>query len=241
MTLQAARWRQRLTPGWLLRTLLASRGTIQTPLGPEWQQDLAAIRETRALVPLLMSDACALQILTCARAARGLNGVMAEAGVLMGGSARLICEAKADVPVHLFDVFEGLHLAAPRSEAEADVQAHFGPVHGSREAVERLLAPYAGVHIHPGFFPQSAAGLGDVLFSFVHLDLDLPPSTRLALEYFHPRMVAGGMLIGDDYTDRGVRKTFDDFFADRNDTVIELPWGQVMIVKQGNGERADRP
>lgn len=240
MRLRPAGWRQRLTPGWLLRRFLASRGTIQTPLGPEWRADLAAIRETRTLVPLLMSDASALQILICARAARKLDGAMAEAGVLMGGSARLICQAKGEAPLHLFDIFESLQSAARGSAAQEEVRAHFGRVHGKRQVVERLLAPYPAVHIHAGFFPQSAVGLEDARFSFVHLDLDLPPSTRGALEFFHPRMVSGGLLIGDDYGDRGVRDTFDGFFAGRRDTVIALPWGQVMIVTQGEASEPDR-
>ena len=231
--LKATGWRDRLTPGWLLRSLLASRGTIQAPLGPEWHGDLAIIRETRALVPLLMNDAAALQILLCARAACSLGGAMAEAGVLMGGSARLICEAKGAAPLHLFDIFETLQAGPGATDEQEEVRLHFGAIHGQKEAVERLLSPYPAVNVHPGFFPASAADLAEVRFSFVHLDLDLPPSTRAGLEFFHPRLVAGGILIGDDYNDRGVRRTFERFLEGGRDTVIALPWGQVMIVKQG--------
>ena len=48
-----------------------------------------------------------------------------------------------------------------------------------------------------------------------------------------PRMIAGGILIGDDYQDVGLRSLFRTYFAGRSDTCVELPWGQVMIVKQG--------
>lgn len=181
-----------------------------------------------------MSDAAALQIQICVRAVRGLSGVMAEAGVLMGGSARLICEAKGDAPLYLFDVFETLQPAAgpSPSEHEAGLRAHFGTVHGARAQVERLLAAYPGVHMRPGVFPGSAAGMEDARFCFVHLDMDLPRSTRDGLEFFHPRLVDGGILIGDDYDDAGVREVFTDYFSGRPDTLIALPWGQVMVVRQ---------
>ncbi len=227
-------WRRFLSRGWVLRALLATRGLILSPLGPDGLADLAAIRATRAQVPLLMNDAAALQIILCARAARRLGGAMAEAGVLMGGSARLICEAKGALPLHLFDVFETLQsadAAMPGMDAGA-VLAHFGNVHGDSARVAALLAPYPGVHLHPGVFPESAADVAGVQFCFVHIDLDLPGSINDALAFFHPRLLPGGILIGDDYEDPAVRDVFRAFFAGRDDTVIEFPWGQVMIVKR---------
>ena len=76
---------------------------------------------------------------------------------------------------------------------------------------------------------------GALGFSFVHLDMDLAPSTRAGLEFFLPRLVRGGILIGDDYADAAVRDTFAAYFRGRPETLIELPWNQVMVVKQGAG------
>ncbi len=156
---------------------------------------------------------------------------MAEAGVFKGGSARLICESKGEAPLHLFDVFETLQDGDRPGGAE--VRSHFGTVHGKQGEVERLLDPYPNVSFHPGLFPASAAGLEKQRFSFAHIDLDLPGAMRSALEYFMPRLVLGGILIGDDYDDPEVRRCFDGYFDGRADTVIELPWSQVMIVRQG--------
>ena len=226
---------QHLSPRWLLRALLARRGSIIANLGRDSRHDLGVVRETRMLVPLLMGDAAALHIQACVRAARQLDGDMAEAGVLMGGSARLICETKGDTLLHLFDVFETLQLPVrtPRTPAESEIRAHFGDVHGCRAQVERLLAPYGGVCLHQGIFPETTIGLEDARFSFVHIDMDLPQSVWEALIFFHPRMIAGGIMIGDDYNDPGVRGTFAEFFAGSQDTLIGLPWGQVMVVRQG--------
>jgi hypothetical protein len=230
-TIPGPRW----SAGYLLRAMLARRGAIVASLGSDWRRELAPIQETRKRTALLLSDAAALQMQLCVRAVRRLDGVMAEAGVLAGGSARLICEAKGQVPLHLFDVFETLQSAGTDAP---DLRRHFGRVHGVRAEVERLLAPYPEVHLHEGVFPATTAGLEDARFSFVHLDLDLASGTRAGLEYFHPRLVPGGILIGDDYNDPALRRVFEDYFAGRPDTLIALPWGQVLIVRQADGGRS---
>lgn len=218
--------------GKLMRAIVAKRGCIVAPLDREWRKELDVLRETKAKTQLLVTDAAAVQILICARAARELPGVYAEAGVFKGGSARLICEEKGAAALHLFDVFETLQ-QSPAAGAE-QVRQHFGPIHGHVAEVRQLLSAYGNVHFHPGIFPETTAGLDELRFSFVHLDLDLAEPTQAALEYFHPRLVTGGILIGDDYGDRGVRRCFDRWFADRSDSVIELPWSQVMVIRQAD-------
>jgi hypothetical protein len=66
----------------------------------------------------------------------------------------------------------------------------------------------------------------------VHLDLDLPAATHAALKFFHPRLVPGGILVGDDYGDPDLRRCFETWFSDHRDTLIELPWSQVMVIRQ---------
>jgi hypothetical protein len=218
--------------GKALRALAGSRGSIVTPVSARWQRERAIIAETRRRTQLLLTDPAALHILACVRAARSRPGAMAEAGVFKGGSARLICENKGDAELHLFDIFERLQASEGNGAAAIEVQQHFGRVHGQSAEVERLLASYSGVHFHPGLFPGSAAGLEDLRFSFVHLDLDLVGPTRSALEYFHPRLTPGAILIGDDYYDPLLRNCFERYFEGRPDTLIELPWSQVMVVRQ---------
>lgn len=213
----------------VLRSFLARRGEVLVPLSLEARRDLQRVQETRRQVPLLMDDASALHLQACVRAVRHLGGAMAEAGVLMGGSARLICEAKGDAPLHLFDVFD-MPLDPEARGGEGEVAAHFGPVRGSRADVEALLSAYEGVSFHPGVFPGSAENAADERFAFVHLDMDLVSSTQAALDFFVPRMLAGGILIGDDYGDPGVRGCFEHFFAGRPDTLVALPWDQAMAV-----------
>jgi O-methyltransferase len=111
------------------------------------------------------------------------------------------------------------------------VREYFEAVQASLQKTQALLSPYPEVHFHPGLFPRSAEAVADRRFSFVHLDLDMANGTADALEFFYPRLLAGGVLIGDDYNLAPVRETFATFFAGRNDAYAVLPWGQVVVVK----------
>jgi hypothetical protein len=113
------------------------------------------------------------------------------------------------------------------------VEKVFGDIHVPRAEVEQNLRQFAGVHIHPGLFPDSTRGLEELQFSFVHLDFDFETSTRDALEYFYPRLCRGGIIIGDDYNLPAVRRAFEDFFSARPDLLIALPWGQAIVVRSG--------
>jgi O-methyltransferase len=228
-TTRPQRWQDRLKPGALLRSALARRGSMQAHLGPEWHANLRTIHETRQMTAILLTDAAALQIMIAVRAAVRLGGAMAEAGVFKGGSARLICEVKGEATLRLFDVFETQQHASDVPATE--VRNYFGTVHGTMGLVERILAPYPNVHFHPGWFPASTTGVPDEQYSFVHLDMDLVSSTNAALEYFLPRMLAGGIVIGDDYYDPGVRQCFAEHCGQGGYTLMELPWGQVMVIK----------
>jgi hypothetical protein len=221
----------RLAGWWLAHR----RATIVHMIFPDARRDLDLISRTKRDVPLLVQDAAALEILAHVRAARRFGHAMAEAGVFAGGTARLICEAKGESPLHLFDVFDTLRDVdrAAATGVAAEVEKVFGDKHVPLAEVERNLRGYAGVHIHPGIFPDSTRGLEELRFSFVHLDFDFEASTRHALEYFYPRLCRGGMIIGDDYNLPAVRRAFEDFFAARPDPLIALPWGQAIVVKAG--------
>lgn len=161
-----------------------------------------------------------------------LTGDIAEVGVYRGGSAKLICSVKNGKALHLFDTFEGMPKVRP--ELDRHKAGDFSDT--SLEAVRQYLSGYPGVHFYKGFFPDSAASLAkDARFSLVHLDVDIYESTRAGLDFFYPRMTPGGLLLSHDYRSiscPGVKKAFDEFFANKPEPVIELWKTQCMIVKQ---------
>ena len=181
-------------------------------------------RERRSL--LTGNEACLVH--TLARGQRNRDGHMAEVGAYQGASAKLICEAKGDVPLHLFDTFTGL----PKSVAE-DRNVHREHQYTcSLESVQAYLASYPRVTLYPGRFPDTAGPVAGERFSFVHIDVDLYESTLGCLNFFYPRLVPGGILLSHDYSLlAGVKTAFDQFLADKPEDLIELPTTQCMIVK----------
>lgn len=168
-----------------------------------------------------------VMLYTCARAMQKKNGDFAEVGVSTGGSAKLLCVLKRNKKIHLFDTFEGLP-----DPTGNDAHLQRGQYKCSLQAVKEYLKEYPSVLYYPGFFPDTATPAQDTLFSFVHLDVDLYQSTLDGIKFFYPRMVKGGMLISHDYsTVPGVRQAFDEYFADKPETVIELPTSQCLVVK----------
>jgi O-methyltransferase len=169
----------------------------------------------------------AFLLCSLARAQGNLNGAMAELGVYQGSSARIMCEVKKERPIYLFDTFAGL----PQPDQSETRLLREGQYSASLPAVQELLQEYPNVHFRPGLFPYSTDGIEGVRFSLVHLDSDLYSSTLAGLEFFHPRMVRGGIIIAHDYsTLPGVSEAFADFLGHKQGSVIELPTTQAMLV-----------
>ena len=209
--------------------VLAERNMSIVPLAHEPQRAAAytLIRQTRQETSMVLLDPEAYNVYAAAQRTAKVPGDIAEVGVYRGGSARLICEVKGARALHLFDTFAGLPAAG---EWDRDFQS--GGFASSLAKVQEYLQRFSAVHFHPGLFPESARGLEELTFSFVHLDVDLYQSTVSGLEWFYPRLNRGGILISHDYVNaEGVRKAFDEFFADKAECLLELAGSQVAIVK----------
>ena len=162
-----------------------------------------------------------------------LEGALAEAGVYRGGSAKLLCAAKGDSPLYLFDTFEGMP-GVNRATDGVFAKGDFADT--QYEEVAAYLSAFSHVHFYKGFFPDSAIGKEPEQqhYRFVHLDLDIYESTFKALGFFYPRMVVGGLIVSHDYAcldAPGVKKAFDDFFKDKPETVIPLWDTQCVVMK----------
>lgn len=185
------------------------------------------IRRIRQQTSMVILDTEAYNIYRSVERTAKVLGNVAELGVFRGGSARLICEVKGDRALHLFDTFAGLPKAG-----EWDPKFQQGGFASSLSEVQAYLQGFPNVHFHPGFFPETARGLEDLTFSFVHLDVDLYESTLSGLTWFYPRMNRGAILISHDYsTAQGVRKAFEGFFCEKPECLLELSGSHVAFVK----------
>lgn len=195
---------------------------------PERIRALEIIRRIKGEVRSLLSDHEAYQIYMAVQRTAKIPGDIAEVGAYRGGSAKLICEAKGDRALHLFDTFEGL----PEISEIDEGMFKRGQYGASAEEVKKYLSGYPQVFIYKGVFPGTGDPIRDKRFSFVHLDVDIYESTRAALDFFYPRMARGGVMISHDYINSpGVRKAVDEFFADKPEAVLESSRWQCLVVK----------
>ena len=179
-------------------------------------------------------DEC-LQIYNIVKSTAKINGDIAEVGVYQAGSARIICEAKLDKKLYLFDTFKGL----PYYEKVDEVlKMKLGEMNEtSIELVKDKLKEYKNVFVYKGIFPkENSEVIKNKKFSFVFLDVDVYQSTKDCLEFFYPRMNKGGIILTHDYftiknEPTGVKKAFDEFFKDKLEIIIKVAGTQAMVVK----------
>jgi O-methyltransferase len=221
-----------LTDSRVLREVPVMFAKLGMMLSKYWDSDrrrerlelLLKIRSERDML-LLPCEAC--QIMSAIKAVERVPGDMAELGVARGSSAKMISSSAPKRILHLFDTFEGL----PKPSAEDGRRFHKGQYCFGLEDVQKYLRG-RNVRFYKGLFPETAQGLSDTRFAFVHLDGDLYETTRAGLEWFYPRMSKGSILICHDFdTSVGVNRAFEEFFEDKPEPYIELTGCQCLFVK----------
>ena len=220
----------------------ADRGTVVSFRHVDRQKIFDLIWEIKKIPGMLfgITTVEAFSIYNAVVSTAKVPGDIAELGVFKGGSARLICEVKGQRALHLFDTFKGL---PPVDEGDFNqndnTPYHEGQFTSPLKEVREYLRDFQNIHFYGGLFPGTARTLTDKTFSFVHLDVDTYTSTRDALRFFYPRMSPGGLLISHDYLNAtGVRKAFDEFFADRPEPIVPIAETQCLIAKVAELERA---
>lgn len=173
---------------------------------PEVNADWQHIRKIARGIPSGTTPLEAIQLLRLVRACELIDGDLAEVGSFRGASAAIILSTSRKKNLHVFDTFEGL----PAAE-NLYVKGEFA---GSLDQVKANLREWEGrVEYHQGIFPESAAGLESLKFSFVNLDVDLYEGTLAGFRWFWPRLKPRGILLCHDYPySPGVVKAVHEFF-----------------------------
>lgn len=230
MWLRNPRFQRWIGGGFLERTSIGLVARLELMgLGGHKDRDVVRlIRRVRRERRWLVTSNEAYIVYSLARSQAKRDAAMAEVGTYQGGTAKMICEAKGDRPLHVFDTFEGLP-----DPAVQDGKVHRPKQYAcSLESVQGYLTGYPNVTFHKGRFPDTAGPVESLRFSFVHFDVDLYEGTRGCLEFFYPRMLPGGVMLSHDYSIlAGVRTAFAEFLADKPEELIELPTTQCMVVK----------
>ena len=102
--------------------------------------------------------------------------------------------------------------------------------------MQERFREHAHIHLHKGYLPGTLErdGFPDRI-AYLHIDLNVAPVEVACLERLFDRVVAGGMVVFDDYGWKVYhpQKTAEDqFFAARGYNVLEMPTGQGLVVKR---------
>ncbi len=196
---------------------------------PKRSKVIDLVRSIHRETTMILGDCEAYQVYMAVERTSKVPGDLAEVGTFRGGSAKIICEAKGNRVLHVFDTFEGLPSLTQTDNPEEFREGQFK---SSFEEVRLFLSKYANLHLYKGLFPSTAGPITDIRFSFVNLDVDLHESTLACLEFFYPRMSRGGVILSHDYMSTpGVRRAFDDFFREKPEPIIEMAGSQCLVVK----------
>lgn len=168
---------------------------------------------------------------------KGIDGAMAEVGVFQGETAAAINAVFSASRLYLFDTFEGFpepdaNLDRERGYSEALAQ-QFSDT--SEDMVLSKMTQPQNVIIKKGYFPESAAEVDD-RFCFVRIDLDLYQPTKAALDFFHDKVVLGGVVIVHDYFGgayKGIKETVDDYIKNHPELSVTPMGDRFSIVIVG--------
>lgn len=123
-------------------------------------------------------------------------GDIIEVGVYKGGTAWHLAKVARErgATLYLCDTFTGIPY---QDEAMGDTHRVGDFANTSLGEVKQAI-PDATYIV--GVFPESAgAMLDDVKIAFAHLDCDQYQSIKDAVKFLAPKMVAGGIMVFDDY------------------------------------------
>ena len=165
-----------------------------------------------------------------------LPGNVAECGVWQGSTllpTGLFLRRRAPTKRLLgFDSFKGLNETVSHDVqlgGDEDERKHVGGFSNtSYEAVNQRVREFGLAQtatLVPGYFQDTLAGYADWRFCFVHLDCVIYESYRACLEFFYPRLVAGGVILLDEYNDPpwpGCTLAVDEFLADKPEKLTEV-------------------
>lgn len=208
---------------------IANRGKLSHYGNAERKEFTKALKKIRSETELLLEDIEAYHIYMAVKRTQKVPGDIAEVGVFKGGSAKIICSAKGEKSLHLFDTFEGL----PKVD-DIDMVWPFyeGKFAASYDSVKDYLKNDGNIFFYKGIFPGTSEPVKEKTFSLVNLDVDTYDSTKKCLEFFYTRMSSGGIILSHDYiTAPGVKKAFDEFFESKTEPVLETAGSQCLVVK----------
>jgi O-methyltransferase len=164
-----------------------------------------------------------------------------ESGVWYGMSATYAISAlenqmdkDSNYKIYLYDAWDSMkleHLTTKESWAEGEYS------YLSLDQTKTNLKEFKEhCEFIKGYIPEVfSESPGPNKLSWLHIDLNSSMPTQKTLEQFVPKLLSGGIVLFDDYGHKGwseTKKVADEFFTEKDGTLMPLPTGQAIFFKR---------
>ena len=176
-----------------------------------------------------------------AHSALSVPGDFVECGVFLGLYSATLLDYldwdAADKQIYLYDTFEGLAEKYATDRELDDLGDSYEIEDWHRRVIERF-SPYSRVEIVKGVVPDVLAETSPQHISLLHLDMNAASAETGALDVLFERVSDGGFVLMDDYgrnENHELHLALRDWMKDHGHNILELPTGQGLVVKRGEG------
>ena len=100
------------------------------------------------------------------------------------------------------------------------------------DVVRLRFEQYINVKLIRGVVPDVLQEIRSKKIAFLSIDMNGSKPERLALEFFWPKLISGGIIYLDDFGDFSeLRKEVGEFLSDKSESLLYFPTGQALIIK----------
>ena len=230
--------------------------------GPQWPvtynaDGLATVHNADFRADPLFKRACALGMATphrygdihfewriyiccwAALQAKHLGADYVECGVNTGVYSRAVMEyidfANMAARFYLLDTYEGIPLEQlSEDELARGIAGHNTLYYDCYAQVVETFAPFRNARIIKGRVPETLAQIASERVGYASIDMNSAAPEIAAGEFLWPRLVAGALVVLDDYgwrTHIGQKKAWDAFAERRGIRILSLPTGQGLMIR----------
>jgi O-methyltransferase len=99
--------------------------------------------------------------------------------------------------------------------------------------VKKRFRKFSNVKLIRGFVPNILEDIPLKKIAYLSIDMNGDKAERATLEKYYSKMVRGGIIYFDDYgwNYPKLRKTVDEFFANKPETLLHFPSGNSIVIK----------
>jgi O-methyltransferase len=208
-----------------------------------WDKNLSALHDPKFLsaceIGLSGGPPIQYRAYVCcwaATQAAKVPGDFVECGVNEGWLSLTMCHYldfnTLDKSFFLFDTYRGIPGEQITERERVRAALHVYPE--CYERTRQKFSPFPKAKLIRGLVPDTLPTVEIDKVSYLSIDMNIVKPERAAIEFFWPKLSAGGVVVLDDYAFGGYEaqhESMDEFASKVGANILTLPTGQGLIIK----------